>query len=195
LRPEDLSAVHDALERVGADKVEVSAVDAAKSLQDAREVIRRGTTLLAPLRRHGLSWALLLILVAAVAPVVSLLLEHADISGATRVLASLGALLGAVAGVLSAGTRWASNSLSRIDTAEARVRDRVDAAKTAHARKIASVRQKIDQLGRDLSADRQKFCAGQAASGAAAWWAARRASQVLSFSRVKFHAKGSAISL
>jgi hypothetical protein len=162
LQPEDKQALKDALDRVGVPGVDEAAADASHSLESARDVVIRGSTLLGPMRQRPLLWVLALVLVAAVAPATSLLLDSLDLSALTQVLSSLGALLGAFAVVASVATKWASRSLTAIGNAEARVRRRVEAEAKQQAAAIASAQQEVDDAEHELEAARQERLAAEA---------------------------------
>jgi uncharacterized protein YlxW (UPF0749 family) len=148
---EDGQAVADAAADVGGTGPVDSAADALRTLADARELVSRGSALTAPMRRFGWKWALLLVLVVAVAPLCSLLLESLDVSSVTKVLASLGAFLSSAALVLNGGMRWASRSLTKIEEAERRVRARVEVESAAQAEELAALQHEIDGIEREIA--------------------------------------------
>ncbi len=151
LDDEDGQAVADATTDVGGtDRVD-SAADALRMLAEARELVSRGSALTGPMRRFGWKWALLLVLVVAVAPFCSLLLESLEVSTVTKVLASLGAFLSSAALVLNGGMRWASRSLVKIEEAERRVRARVEVESAAQAEELARLQHEIDGIEREIA--------------------------------------------
>ena len=152
LTKDDIAAINDALPGSPLATTGQSAVDAAKNLADAREVVVRAGPVAGALRR--LSWtrtAALTVALIALLVGISIALNALDASVVTRVVTSVGAFLGAAAGVIGTGTRWADSALKKIEDAEARVRKRVDDAAAEQAVAVADLQHEIDQHERELT--------------------------------------------
>lgn len=157
LRPGDWDLVSDALREVGAEaasstdaSVHRSAADAARSLSDARDVLQRGSVLVGPGRKRGWLWTLLLVGATAVGPGLALVLQQLDASVVTQVLTGVAGFLSAAAVVVNRGTRWATTALDKIEGAQRRVEARITDESERQAKRLATMRQEIDSLDREI---------------------------------------------
>jgi hypothetical protein len=101
--------------------------NAAELMQGADElccVLERGNALITPLRRRDRNWAVVLIFVILIGPIISLLLlRFVEIPAVTNALVSIAAFLSGLTIVLKKGTIWLANAQAKADG----VRIRLDA--------------------------------------------------------------------
>jgi hypothetical protein len=146
----DRAAVDEALGHAGVLPSGTSAAEAGRRLQAAREVAVRGSTVLAPMRRYGWRWVALLVAAVAIAPLTAVALDSTALSGITKALASIGALLTAVAAIAGTGARLAARALDKIEAAQARVDERVQREAREHATRIAQAQDAVSQYEHEI---------------------------------------------
>jgi TolA-binding protein len=146
LSDNEKSIVSEALKPLGLPELQESAADASQSLADARDVVSRGQALLAPMRQYGWKWAALLVVAVCLAPLIAFGLENLNVSGVTQAVTAAAGLLSAVALLVRRSVSWTTSALNRIETAEQRVRQRVQGAVSDQAQQIAELEQQIESL-------------------------------------------------
>ena len=148
-------AVTEALGQIGLAQVGDTAIAASESLTEARALVHRGGAILAPLRSKNLLWVAGIIAAIAVAPIVAFALQKWNVSAVPKVLTSLAATTSCAIFYFRQSMNWVSGALSRIETAEAQVRARVDAETEKQSREVAQLEQAIGEDER-LLAEAQK---------------------------------------
>jgi KAP family P-loop domain len=156
LNDSEKKAVSNALGQIGLDQVGDTAIAAAQSLTEARALVHRGGAILAPLRGKGVLWLGAIIAAILAAPIVAFALQKWNVSAVPKVLTSLAATASCAIVYFRQSLAWASGALSRIETAEAQVRARVNAETEKQAKEVAQLEQAIGEDQRLIAEAQQQ---------------------------------------
>ena len=139
-----------ALSQIGLAQVDDTAIAAAQSLSEARALVHRGGAILAPLRSRNPWWLVAIIATICAAPLVAFALQKWNVAAVPKVLTALAVTASGAIAVFRQGMTWVSGTLSHIEAAEAKVRERVDAEAKRQAEEIARLEQAIGENEREL---------------------------------------------
>lgn len=151
--------------RTGLGELGTRADELRLALASAGETVRRGGPIVGALRAGGWRYAIALIAVIALGPLVSLLLSGLDVSAVSNVIGSISALLAGVTAYVAAGTRVVSDISSRINDAQAQLDAELDAHREEFDKQIRQVETELARTERALQtavADEQQLAASVA---------------------------------
>jgi hypothetical protein len=131
------------------------------ALAEARRELERGRPLLGPYWR---SWMHVILLTGAVlvVPLVTFLLQLADVPAAASVVGGLAALVPLMTAGLRSFTTWTQERLQRVNDAQDKVRARFDAPLKAAEAALADAEGKLEQVKVQLAAQTAEVAAQQA---------------------------------
>jgi hypothetical protein len=121
LSAEDQKKLNQLLGEVGISQSYEAATEFMAAIEHLQAELQHGNALLTPLRERGWKWALLLIGVILIGPLVSLglsLVPSLDLPPLTNALTSVAAFLAGLTALLKQGTVWLSNSVRRVQEAQ-----------------------------------------------------------------------------
>ena len=150
LNDQEKKDVNAALSRIGLAQAEDTAIAAAQSLSEARALVHRGGAILAPLRSRNPWWLVAIIATICAAPLVAFALQKWNVAAVPKALTALAVTASGAIAVFRQAMTWVSGTISHIEAAEAKVRERVDAEAKKQADEIARLEQDIGENERDL---------------------------------------------
>jgi KAP family P-loop domain len=147
----ELSAVLDEVkQRTGLGELGSHADELRQTLASTSETVRRSGPILGALRAGGRRYAIALIVIIALAPLVSLALSGLDVSAVSNVIGSLTALLAGITAYAARGNEMISGALSKITEARARLDDELNARREEFDREIRDAENALARTERAL---------------------------------------------
>jgi hypothetical protein len=146
LTEEEKKAISGPLNDLGFTEAYNSVAEFQQAVDQLHTVLERGNALTTPLRERGWKWAVGLIIVAFIGPVISLILSQLkDVPVLTNGLASFSAFLGGLTIMLKQGTFWLSGALAKVETAQQQLDAKRRAVEANYADRIAKAEQQYNQ--------------------------------------------------
>jgi len=149
LSEEDKQRFNEILQKHGVDQAYDSVFEFLGALEGLRAVLSRGNSLSMVLRQRGLSWALAILGVILIGPLVSaaiFLLGDTNFPAVTNAMISLSTFLGGLTLLLRAGTGRLSAAIEEVERAQFALEQTRREAERQYADRIATVEAELAEI-------------------------------------------------